>query len=238
MMRPVQFPLLAMTAFALACATSAQAGRPLQTDDAGVVERGGCEIEAAVSRDKAAGVTGHLGYVQLDCGLPASTELAVALYRSRREGDTAHARELNGKTQLWEGAATAAGATPSALSVSYGLAWSREAPQDWRHAANRLNLVYTHGLPLGSALHLNLGHVRYQAERRSATTWGIAFEHAGTGTLAPMAELTGDDRSAPCWNAGLRWSPFSPSLSFDLSYGQRMAAGRPRLLAIGLTQAF
>lgn len=210
----------------------AQAGRPLQTDDAGVVERGACEIEAAGSRDSAAGNVRHLSTVQLACGAPASSELAAAAYRWRDAGATAHAIELGGKTQL------SSSGPSSALSLSYGVAWARPDSQSWRHAATRVGVVHTRSLPGDSTLHVNLGHVRHQEDRRSATTWGIALEHAGAAALVPMAELVGDDRNAPCWNLGLRWTPFSIPLSFDMAYGQQLTAGRPRVLAIGLTQAF
>lgn len=220
--------LLTAGALALSCAVPVHAGRPLQTDDSGVVKQGACELEAAAARDRASGMSGRLLTAQFACGVPAATEVAAAFVRRHGEGNVSQAVDLGAKTVLSSGA----------LAVSYGFAWAKEAPSSWQPAAARVSLVHSRGLSQGVVLHANLGHQRHRQGRYRATTWGLAIEHAGQGGLSPMAELIGDDHDAPFWNVGLRWVPVSDSLSVDLSYGQQLASGRPRVLAVGLTQAF
>ena len=56
----------------LACltfATAAHAARPLATDDTGVLDRGDCEVEAVLARDKADGVRTNGRSLQLGLSL-------------------------------------------------------------------------------------------------------------------------------------------------------------------------
>lgn len=211
----------------LACAAPVHAGRPLQTDDAGVIEAGACEFEAAAARESAEGAHAHQRSAQLGCGTSFKTEFAVAVLRAKEPADTVRGLELGGKTALSQ-----------AVALSFVLAWARPELEGWRRAAQRVNLIYTAALPADLSLHANLGHAHYRPDRRSATTWGLALEHAGIGPVAPMVELTGDDRGAPSWNTGLRWTAVADTLFLDVSCGQRIAPARPRVVALGLTYAF
>lgn len=231
---PVGLPL----ALALGAAVTlpAHAGRPLQTDDAGVLDRRACELEGYTARLTAAGATARDLVLQAGCGVGAGTQLAVALSRASAEGERVRGIALNGKTRLWQGEAQA-GEAP-ALTLGYAAVWDRSSGQGWRHAGVDAKLLYTRALAAHLMVHANLGHARDAAGGRSATTWGLAFEHAGFGGLAPMAELFGDDREAPWWNLGLRWTVAPEALFIDVSHGRQVAPGTPRLTTLGMKFSF
>jgi hypothetical protein len=53
-----------------------------------------------------------------------------------------------------------------------------------------------------------------------------------------MAEIFGDDRGAPWWNLGLRYTLAKDKAYLDLSYGQQMSRGTPSLLTAGFKLVF
>jgi hypothetical protein len=207
---------LSIVALACAlCATAAHAGRPLQTEDAGVVERGDCELEGASARLKFAGISGRETGLQIGCGVGASTQLALAASGAKAEGVSAHGLEFNGKTTLWTGAA-AKDEEAASLALAYALSSVKVSGDKWRHAATELNLAYSRPLPSELTLHANLGHARDEIGGTTATTWGLA----------------------PWWNLGLRYTAVPDKLFIDASYGRQMASGRPTLLTVGFKFAF
>jgi hypothetical protein len=229
-----------LSAVALACALTAapaHAGRPLQTEDAGLLDRGNCELEGATARLKAFGATARETSLQIGCGIGVSTQMALALSGGKDDGLGSRGVELNGKTRLWTGEA-AKDEEPAALVLAYALSSAKASADKWRHAATELNLAYSRPLPSALTLHANLGHARDEIGKMRATTWSMALEHAGFSGLAPMAELFGDDRAAPWWNLGLRYSAVPDTLFIDASYGRQIAGGRPTLVTVGFKFAF
>jgi hypothetical protein len=221
---------IALTLALCAASVGALAGRPLQTEDAGVLEPRACELEGAVARETEAGTTARERSLQVGCGIGAGTQLAAAVLRGDEAGEPVRGLAANGKTRLWE-------AQGWSLALAYGLAWTNAFGDGQRLARSALNLAATHELPLDLVLHLNVGHDRDRIIRLRSHTWGIALEHAGIGPFAPMAELHGDQHTAS-WNTGLRWTVVAGRLFVDASYGQRMASGRPRLATLGFKLAY
>lgn len=215
-------------------AWSAHAGRPLQAEDAGVLDRGACEVEGAVARLSAEGATARERGLQLGCGIGLNSQLALGAASAKDGGARARGLALAGKTALWSGH----GDDPAALALAWGLQWLKADGDTWRHGGTDINLVYSRPLAAELTLHANLGHSRDEAGKQRSTSWALALEHAGFGSLAPMAEVFGDDREAPWWNLGLRWNAVPERLDVDFSYGRQMASGRPRLLTLGFKLAF
>lgn len=222
----------------LACAIGsalsgpAQAGRPLVTDDAGVLERGGCEVEGARLRAKATGSSETETSVQLTCGIGWSSQLAANATSLNADGSRSRGASLLGKTALWQSEQDAA------LALAWRLGWDRATGESWRHAATDFNLIYSRPLPTDLTLHANLGHAIDRLGDSRSTTWGIALEHAGFGGLAPMAELFGDDRESAWWNLGLRYTAVPERVFIDASYGRQFSDARTRLWTVGFKLAF
>jgi hypothetical protein len=212
-------------------AFAAHAARPLATDDTGVLDRGDCELEAVLSRDKADGVTVDGRSLQLGCGVGGRTQLALALDRAREDGLSVRGTTLAGKVALLPG-------DDASWSVSASVSWLSVPGQRREHAATTVNLLHTRSLGTDFTLHANLGHVHDALARRAATSWGLALEHAGWGPVALMGELVGDDLAAPAWNVGLRWTVVPDAWVLDVAYGQQMVGGRPKAFSLGVKFSF
>jgi hypothetical protein len=217
----------------LLSAGAAHAGRPLQTEDAGIIERGQCEFEGFVQRESAdAEPSVRLGSLQISCGLPASTQLGVQLERQHVSGEHGDALGLVGKTALVPLAAEAAG-----LTLAYGLRATRSSGSSLRYADHFVDLVAT--VPRGPwLLHGNLGTAHDRTAGIDSTTWALAVERTGLGRFDAMAEVYGDDRAAPWWNLGLRYTAIAERLFIDGSYGRQMNGARATLVSLGLKYAF
>lgn len=210
----------------------ASTGRPLVTEDADVLALGECEVEGALLRGSAEGTTANERTFQFGCGIGRSTQLALNVATIKSGGLRERGVALLGKTSVWNNDAGAA------LSVAWGLTWDRAAGDPWQHTGGQLNLAYSRPTFADMTLHANLGHSRDRVANERSTSWGLAVEHEGFAGLAPMAELFGDDRSAPWWNLGLRWAPVSDRLFVDASYGRQISAGKPTLVTLGFKVAF
>lgn len=223
--------LLAASAL-VACATSALAERPLQSEEADVLDRSECEFEGVAAHASVSGASGSERALQLGCGIGHGTQLALGLARASAGGAHADGLALGGKTRLWQGSEDAG------LALAYSLAWGRADGGSWEHAETALNLAYTRATSKALTWHANLGHARDEIGGAAATTWSLALEHAGFGAFAPMAEVFGDDREGPWWNLGLRWTLADEKVYLDASYGRQMASGRARLVTLGFKFAF
>jgi hypothetical protein len=215
----------------LAGALPAQAARPLNTDDAGVLDRGACELELARGRETAEGERSTGTGLQLGCGVGAGTQLALGVDRTRAAGERSRGTTLSAKTALRPG-------DDAGWSLGAALAWASEPGRGQRHAGTELALLHTRSLGDAFTLHANLGHARDEITGRRSTPWGLALEHAGWGPVAAMAEVFGDDRERPAWNAGLRWTALPERLFLDVAYGRQLRSGGPRALSFGAKLGF
>lgn len=111
----------------------------------------------------------------------------------------------------------------------------------WRRSGHFLNAVASVGAGPGT-LHANLGHARERESRRTFTTWNLAWEHDGWAlgslTLAPMAEVFGDDRGDAWWNLAARLTLVPDRFFVDASYGRQTTADKARLLTVGFKLVF
>lgn len=214
-------------------ALAAHAGRPLQTEDAGVLERGACELEGATERVSVSGASARGSSLQFGCGVGLQSQVALAAATAKAGGESSRGLVLVGKTALWN-----SGDADAALTLAWGLQWAKADGDGWRHASTDFNLVYSRPLPADLTLHANLGHSRDQVAGKRGTSWAIAVEHAGFGAFAPMAEIFGDDHGQSWWNLGLRIAAVPEKVFFDLSTGRQFGAERARLVTLGFRLAF
>jgi hypothetical protein len=213
----------------------ALAGRPLQTEDADILDRGECELEsfwARASESDAPRVRALSA--QIGCGIGARTQLAVAAARARGGDVHSDALALTGKTALRQ--LTDA---QTALTLAYMLSGARVAGGSFRHDATEVRAVLSMPMVADAwLLHANLGGARSETQRINSTVWSAAIERTGIGRFDLMAEVFGDDRSAPWWNTGLRYTAIASLLFVDVSYGAQLRGGRPKLLTAGLKYTF
>lgn len=233
---------LRATATALAALTlgPAHAGLPLITEDAGIIEPRGCEVEAASFSLRVRGASALDRGIGLQCGLGFDSQAGVAVSRAQATGDASlSGLALGGKTNVWRSESGAA------ATVAWAADWVRGGGgSGWQSAGYALNGVYSRPLPgtKDLTLHANLGHAYDRLSRTRSTTWAAALEHAGYAvgglTLAPMGEVFGDDRSAPFASAALRTTVVPERFWIGLSYGRQLGDERARLATASGKLAF
>lgn len=211
--------------FLLAC-TATWAGRPLQTEDAGVIEPRGCELEGAHGEWREPGAAQRRSSLQLSCGVGLGTELAVQAASPKE-------RLLGGKTQVW-----------TQDEAQLALAWSvaqRRQSGGWQRSNAGLTLVASRPWGRDWLVHANLGHLHDGLQRCRSTVWALAAEHNGLGPDArwqPMVEVFGDDRGQAWANAALRVVLVPGQLFVDGSLGRSVSRGATRLGTVGFILAF
>lgn len=212
----------------------AQAGAPLLSEDAGILDAGSCEVEAATASARESGQSGRAHALALGCGAGSGWQWGAAVGRASADGVSVRELALGGKISLWsEGNA--------ALALAPSLSWGDDG-QGWRHVAQDFNLAYSLNWAEDHTLHLNLGHSRDREADQRSTTWSVAWEHPGWNlgsvVLAPMGDIAGDDRGAPWWNLGLRATVLTDRLWLGLSYARQIDPARARLATVSLKLAF
>lgn len=232
-------PVLLRRAFGLASllglCVSAQAGRPLATDDAGTIGLGHCEIESYAGHASAhdAPSLGRLS-AQLGCGVFDGTQLALDAVRDRSDGQSLHALNLLGKTRLFQVADDGPG-----FALAYGLAWQRSTGRSWQHESTMLNGIVSWPVSANLTLHANLGWSHSASARTDTSSWALALEHSAGHGIDVMTELFDDDRSHQPWlQAGIRWTAVPDKLFLDASYGVQSGSQGARAFTLGLRYAF
>ncbi len=228
----------ALLAGALVATTPAWAGRPLQTDDAGVLAPAACELEGVGLRLAGDARTTEFA-LQLGCGVGFDSQIGLAVAHARTDGVGGSGVALVGKTAVWTAAPSAA--LPDALALAWGVIGARIGSDGWRHAGTEVALLYTRPVAAGWLAHANLGHARNALTRTGTTTWGVGIEYEGRdggGRWVPVAEIFGDDRDRPSWNVGLRHAVAAERWQVDVSYGRQFSTARPSWLTIGTKFAF
>jgi hypothetical protein len=217
---------------ALLAGAPVHAGRPLQTEDAGVLERGDCEVELAVARERGEQPTVRGGRAQFGCGVGLHSQLAVSLGRARDSTERSDAAAVSGKTWLRELTDDHTGVT-----IAWAAGWLRPRGGSTGREAADVRAVVTH--PIGAwLLHANVGWNRDALEHRDSTVWGAAVERTGLGPVDAMVEFFGDDRDRPWANAGLRWHAVQDRVFVDGSYGRRLHRDGGTLVTLGMKVAF
>ncbi|WP_156392131.1 MULTISPECIES: hypothetical protein [unclassified Roseateles] len=227
-------PPAALPTLALLLAGAVQAARPLQTEDAPVMERGACEIEGLRAAARQGGERQRQTGLQLGCGIGWRSEIALQALRPRE-------LVLSGKTRL---ATHPVRDGDAQLTLAWSLA-QRHVQAGWRRSASGLVLVASAPLNGDWLMHANLGHQRDEVARLRSTTWGLAAEHNGLGEdgrWQPMAEVVGDDRGRPWAHAALRVALLPERVFVDGSAGtqlRRQSGGRrARLATLGFKLAY
>jgi len=220
---------------ALCIATTSHAGRPLVTEDAGVLEKGSCELETYARRLTERAVPSSNGFsLQYGCGVGMRTQVALAATMDRADGATVRGLAFGGKTSISDG-----GEADPSWTLAWGLTAEKSPGASLGHETTWLNGVFS--MPLGKdlKLHANLGWTRAQSTHQSTTGWAVALERSTASGIDVMGEAFASDRDrAPRLQVGLRWAAVPEKVFVDGSWGFQTVSSRPRMLTVGLKAAF
>lgn len=221
-------------AAALACGPAC-AGRPLVTEDAGVLERGDCEFEGIGSHLSAAGSTARMGQVQLSCGIGLQTQIQGAIATSSIERERSTLATAGGKTYLRQLTDEQAG-----FALAYSFVGSRPSGMGWQYDVTALLGVVTVPVRKDLLLHANLGASYSRAERDTNAIWAGAVEFLRVGATAfdLMAEAFGTQRD-PLWlNLAVRYTVVPERVSVNASFGAQGGSERAKLATLGFKLNF
>lgn len=217
--------LLALALGLFLCA-SVQAARPLNTDDARIVDAKACQVESWVRRNQSS-----TEYWALPgCNFTGNLELTAGGARTNDATDTPLSRTvLQGKTIFkplekngW-GLGLAAGTVRRVQGVTTNRDLYAYVPTSLSFADDRL------------IVHTNVGWLRDQANRRDLATWGVGLERELTPTTWLIAETFGQSSEKPQFQMGLRQWIVPGHVQIDATYGNRAGGGATeRWFSIGL----
>lgn len=231
--RPRRRPEAAALLIGLAlCAGAAQAGRPLITEDAGVLARADCEWEGFLARSQDDGLRSRDWSTQVGCGIGGRSQLALAYGESRTAGLRVRAVGLGGKTGLFTSADEA-----TSVTLAWGGAQARAAGE--RAESIYLNGVLTQRLGTGLQGHVNLGRSQDRGDGpyRYATQWGLALEWTALPGLDLMAELVGERHADRMAGVGLRWA-LNDAWSVNGSWHRRQGDPAAHMSTLGAKFTF
>jgi hypothetical protein len=223
-----------------AVVTSAFAGRPLATDDAGVIDPGKVELESYYhrqTRNDASALSGL--HTRLGAGVGLGTELGIDVDWLRQYDEHFQSHKSSGEYAL-EGKTAIKELTDDVygIAMAYGVDRMRAVGDRFRYDNAYLYGVLT--VPVDKwLLHANLGWQRSRLAAVTSTTWNLAAERIGViGPIDLAAETFGNDHD-PAWvQVSARWVVKEDRFFLDTSYGVQMGGVRAKLLTVGGKLAF
>lgn len=197
-----------VVATSLLVAMSAHAEGPMNTDDAGTLDKGGIKIEGILYRDdRERGVEMTIGYGPIE-----NLEVAVTLARAndRSEGLSTKMRGT-GIGIKWAPIQSERGWS---LGASFGYGRTRvderATPARFTEKEYAFTGLATYRSAGGYVLHANLGtaHVDVPGARNRVGTWGIGAEFPLQERLQLTAETFGAEHAGSDKTIGLRYEVF------------------------------
>lgn len=206
---------------------SAQAGRPLGTEDAGTNPAAQCQLEAWSDSAADGSRSTHAGPA---CGLIDGLELGLEWVHATPKQAQAQGRALALK---W--APPWLGWQEWRFGLKAGTAQERAAGSTrWHHAS--LSALAIASLPLSSqwSLHLNVGREQDQLGHAEHTTYGAALTWAPGERWLVFGELTGQRHAPATQTLGLRWWLLPEQLGLDATASRSNATADSRSWGVGL----
>lgn len=202
----------------LLCASPSYAARPMNTDDANIVDEKACQLESWVKSTR----TSLERWAIPGCNLGGEVEWSV--------GGNNQIEDAVGKTQFWVGQAkkrwVPVGADTVGISTTLGVMTTRPATADRPEDKDYyLNVPVT--VPLGQDrfVHLNAGWVQHQNLGVTRATWGVGGELPLTAKVIAIAEAYGESAAGTRYQVGLRLWLIPQRVQIDTTYGNQV--GQP-----------
>jgi hypothetical protein len=211
----------------------AQAGRPLFTEDADVLEPGACEWEGFTERLRESGADSVRALItQGSCGVGWRSQFGVAYGAARSAGESEYAWALGGKTALRRREGGEIG-----VSLAWGLAFADTPAASARFVVGTLLMVATAELAPALSGHANLGWLHRHGEGSNALSWNLALQRGLGDALELVVEVYGNTRQAPWLGVGARWNA-TESLSLNAGVAAQRETTRPWQWSLGFKLGF
>lgn len=214
--------------FLLAVNHLAWAARPMNTDDANVVDPRSCQVESwvrsAYSTNERWAIPG--------CNFFGDTEVSVGTNFLAARGQGTQQLGLVQVKKRWQLV------EPGQWGLSTTLGRVQSPHADKGASPNLdtyVNIPATWATEQGPILHLNLGAYHHQAERVTQTTWGVGGEIPLNRRLFTIMESYGETGSRSKFQLGLRFWIVPQAVQIDTTYGQDVQGdSHTRWFSVGL----
>jgi hypothetical protein len=178
---------------------------PMNTDDAGTLDRGGMKLEAILNRDnQERGGEMVFGFGPID-----DVEIGLSYAQATdRTNDPATRLRGTGLAVKWVPIQNDTGLSLG-MSLGYGNTRidERATPQKYTEEEYAVSGLATWRFESGQVLHANLGSTRLKGQdtKDDAGTWGLGYEHPLAENLKLTAEIFGQQQTRPDKAVGLRY---------------------------------
>lgn len=213
-MKPSTFAKTATLVFLTQLAMTAQAGRPLGTDDAGTAGAKSCQVESWIERDTTGGANKWV--VSPACGLGDSFELGLELARTVPDDGISFDGTLALK---WVNPEWKSGPLNWGVKLWHGTSNSRETPH-WVDTSSGAMGLLTWTASEALSMHTNLGFTKDYASGNTEPLMNLALSWAPAPTLTLIAEHMSVRNSPSQVNVGARWWLKPEQLALDVTFGR------------------
>jgi hypothetical protein len=207
-------------------AASSHAARPLITDDAGIAERGTCELELWLERPRDASEL----WVMPACNFTGNIEWTLGGSVERANGETGTGEvEFSGKTLFRNMEPNDWG-----FGLAAGVIHDPNAEQNRQEYF--AHLPFSHSFMDDRFLaHANLGWLRERETHDDLLTWALASEYAITDRTRVVGEIFGEDDERPHFQLGVAHWLSPDRVQIDFTWGDRLDRHHEeRFFSVGL----
>lgn len=215
---------LAVTALLMGSPT-AEAGRPLSVEDAGVNDFRSCQIEFWLDRT----ANENVFFPGAACGVADGLELGVGLAAPRRTSRADAGREVALKWAPewaeWQG---------WRLGAKLAKAWDRPAGEGrWQDGAVNALGIASHAFNDAWTVHVNAGAEFAQRPSKTLATAGLALAWTPADRWTLFAEVFGTEDSGATRGAGVRYWLVPEVLGLDLTAQRTNTGGGVNTYTLG-----
>lgn len=204
-MQPSRYSALMLTVFVVSVA---HAEAPMNTDDAGTLDKSGMKVEAIWSKDdKARGLEALFGFSVVE---NLEMEVAGAYVRDTAADPATRTRGV-GFGAKWVSYRNDSGWSLGVrFDYGHNRVDNREVDEKFTGRKYALTGLASYRLENGHQLHLNLGTLRIKAQGESDTVgiWGVGYDFPIVDRLQLTVEAYGEEHSRPDKAIGLRCEVF------------------------------
>jgi hypothetical protein len=191
--------------------SSAFAARPLNTDDANVVDPQSCQDESWVKKSKMS----IERWIVPGCNFFADTEISLGVNFQSETGSPSSQFHLMQAKKRWRVL------EPDSWGISTTLGTLKHTGLLASDTVNDvyLNVPITWSIGQDRYTHINVGWVKHQQQGYGAKTWGIGFEQPFNKQVIGILETYGEERQSSKYQVGLRFWIVPQRVQIDTTLG-------------------
>ncbi len=219
---------VALIAAGLLSSGAVQAARPMNTDDANVVDPKSCQDESWFKKSR----TSIERWSVPGCNFFADTEVSLGTNLQTDSGLQSNRLYLLQAKKRWRVLESGDWGMSSTLGLVRS---SQTGPAPAQVHDTYLNVPVTWSLGQDRFAHLNIGWIKHKDQGQGAMTWGLGGEHPLHRRIIAIAETYGEQMQGTKYQLGLRFWVMPQRVQVDTTVGNAVGgSSSQRWLSIGL----